>query len=128
MSFAQRITAIRKGLKLSQEKFGELAGVSQRTVAFWESGERTPSNSVLTDLANKLNLSVDYLLGRSDAPKIKEPAVSDDELRAQTFNRIKALPLPVLEKILDLIDVIQSDPAAGSVSPAPHGPSDPDAP
>ena len=35
MSFPERIAAIRKKMKLSQEKFGELVNVSQRTVAFW---------------------------------------------------------------------------------------------
>ena len=128
MTFAQRIAAIRKEKRLSQEKFGEFAGVSQRTVAYWESGGRTPSYDVLTDLANKLDVSVDYLLGRTDESKIKEPVMSDDELRLNTYNRIKALPEPILEKVLDLIDAIQQGQAAGSGSPAPRGPYDPDVP
>lgn len=125
MTFAQRIAAIRKKLKLSQEKLGELTNVSQRTVAFWESGDRMPSNAVLTDLAKKLDVSVDYLLGLSDEPKRKEPAVSDDELRAQTMERISALPEPVLLKLLELMDAIQSHPADGSAAPAAPGSSDP---
>ena len=67
MQFADRIAAIRKSMKISQGKFGELVNVSQRTVAFWESGERLPSHSTFAVLADKLNVSVDYLLGRENA-------------------------------------------------------------
>ena len=59
MDFSDRIAAIRKGRHLSQEKFGELVNVSQRTVAAWESGERLPSLAVLGDLSAVLNVSVD---------------------------------------------------------------------
>ena len=72
MTFPERITAIRKDLKLSQEKFGELANVSQRTVAFWEAGQRMPSHAVISALADRLGVSVDYLLGRTDEKATKK--------------------------------------------------------
>ena len=128
MTFAQRIAAIRKENKWTQEKLGELVNMTQRSVAAWEAGTRQPSYPVLIELAEKLDVSVDYLLGRTDERTKKEPAISDDELRASTYNRIRSLPEPVLEKVLDLIDAIQSDRAAGSASPAPRGPYDPDVP
>lgn len=100
MTFPQRIAAVRKEMKLSQEKFGELANVSQRTIAFWESGERTPSYPVLCDLADKLGISIDYLLGRSDAPKIKkEPAAASSELVDEVISRIQILSDPELERV-----------------------------
>lgn len=128
MTFAQRIAAIRKEKKLSQEKLGELVNMSQRSVAAWEGGERTPSFPVLLELAEKLDVSVDYLLGRTDERKIKEPVISDDELRSATYERIRSLPEPVLARVLDLIDAIQSDQGSDSAAPAPRGPYDPDVP
>lgn len=128
MTFAQRITAIRKENKWTQEKLGELVDMTQRSVAAWEAGTRQPSYSVLIDLADKLGVSVDYLLGRSDDPKIKEPAINDDELREYTYNRIKSLPLPVLWKVLDLVDAILSGQGSDSGTTAPPGSSDPDDP
>lgn len=125
MTFPQRIAAVRKEMKLSQEKFGELANVSQRTIAFWESGERTPSYPVLCDLADKLGISIDYLLGRSDMPKIKkEPAAASSELVDSMFNKIKDYPQPVLEKLLDLMDTIQSYQSSGPAAQAAPGSSD----
>lgn len=127
MTLAQRITAIRKSQKLSQEKFGELFNVSQRTVAFWEAGARAPSYSVLTEIADKCGVTVDYLLGRSDTPApeptAKKPAAEDDGLMESTIERIKSLPEPVLLKLLDLLDAVQGYQSSGSAPPAPAGPS-----
>lgn len=66
MDFSKRIRQIRKQMGLSQFEFGELVNLSQRTVAAWELGDRTPSFATLTDIAAKLNVSLDYLLGRTD--------------------------------------------------------------
>ena len=109
MEFSQRITAIRKHLKYSQEKFGELVGMSQRSVAAWESGDRFPSYAVLSDLADRLDVSVDYLLGRTDDPKTKiQPAVQDGGLLSQVISRIQDLPDPALTRVSDFLDGIQA--------------------
>ena len=125
MLFPERITAIRKELKISQEKFGELAGVSQRTVAFWESGQRMPSHTVISALADRLDVSVDYLLGRTDekAKNKKQPAVQDGELVENIIARIRTLPDPALSRLSDFLEGL----AAGQeiASPAPAAP-DPD--
>ena len=126
MLFPQRIAAIRKDLKLSQEKFGELAGVSQRTVAFWEAGERMPSHSTISALADRLDVSVDYLLGRSDEKaktKRKQPAVQNGELLEDVIARVRDLPDPALSRLSDFLEGL----AAGQeiAAPVPAGP-DPD--
>lgn len=125
MTFAERITHIRKSMKLSQEKFGDLLNVSQRTVAYWEAGDRTPPYPVLIDLSEKLGVSTDYLLGLSDhQAKKEEPAITDDELRNTIMERISALPAPILSKVLDLADTILTYKANDQVSPAAPCPSD----
>lgn len=111
MTFPERITAIRKELKISQEKFGELAGVSQRTVAFWESGNRTPSFSTLQDLAARLDVSVDYLLGRTDIKtrtNKKQPAANDGELLEKIIDRLRVLPDPALSRVSDFVEGLEA--------------------
>ena len=123
MTFPERITAIRKNLKLSQEKFGELANVSQRTVAFWESGERTPSNTTISALADRLNVSVDYLLGRSDIEaNKKQPAVQDDELRKIIISRVQVLPDPALARLSDFLEGLEAGQKIASQAPADPDP------
>ena len=82
MDLSNRIVQIRNSLGLSQEKFGELVDKSQRTVAAWEAGDRFPSFETLCKLADTLNVSTDYLLGRTEIPNVyldtkKDPSPED---------------------------------------------------
>lgn len=123
MQFADRIAAIRKQMRLSQEKFGELAEVSQRTVAFWESGDRMPSYETITLLADRLGLSVDYLLGREKNEQKKEPTVSDDELRADIISRVRSLSDPALVRVGDFLSGLEAGQAIGSAVEAARDPA-----
>ena len=102
MELSQRIAAIRKEMKLSQDKFGELVNMSQRSVAAWESGERLPSYPVLIELADKLNVSVDYLLGRTEE-KQKEPAAAGSELDNQLITLLQDLPENQTQRVKDFV-------------------------
>lgn len=110
MDFSQRIVAIRKQRKLTQEKVGELVNMSQRSVANWESGERSPSIPTLIELSEKFNVSIDYMLGCSDVPERqkKQPAVQDDELLHAVIDRIQALPDQALARVVDFLDGLQA--------------------
>ena len=119
MTFPERITAIRKDLKLSQEKFGELANVSQRTVAFWEAGQRMPSHAVIFSLADRLGVSVDYLLGRSDEKATKkQPAVRHDELVENIITQVRSLPDPALSRLSDFLEGLAAGQEISEPSPA----------
>ena len=121
MDFSGRILAIRKDMRLSQEKFGERIGMSQRTVAAWESGERMPSLNVLSDLAASLSLSVDYLLGKDEQKENSPP--SDGELREEMVRRVQALPEPALARVQDFLDGLEAGLSVGSAAPAAGGPA-----
>lgn len=66
MNFANRIKELRKKHKVSQKKLADLLGISTRAWRFYESGEREPNISGLISLADYFNVSLDYLVGRSD--------------------------------------------------------------
>ena len=126
MTFPERITAIRKSLKLSQESFGELVGVSQRTVAYWESGNRMPSHTVLADLADRLGVSVDYLLGRSNENVSikKQPAANRSELIKDIISQIKDLDDPVLYRVSDFLAGLKAGRETALTEPTVHNPAD----
>ena len=127
MTFPERIAAIRKELKLSQEKFGELASVSQRSVAFWESGERMPSHATIAALADRLDISVDYLLGRTDEKaktKKKQLTVQDGELLNNVISRIQVLPDPALSRVSDFLDGLQAGQEVAATEAAAPDPTD----
>ncbi len=123
MTFPERISAIRKEMKLSQEKFGELVNVSQRSVAFWESGERMPSHATISSLADRLNVSVDYLLGRSDEKAIKkQPAVQHGELVENIIARVRDLPDPALSRLSDFLEGLAAGQEIAAPAPADQDP------
>ena len=64
--FFQRIKELRKEKGLTQKEISKFLGFSDRTVGYYETGQRTPPPDILEKLADYFGVSVDYLLGRTD--------------------------------------------------------------
>lgn len=65
----ERIQNLRIDSDLTQEKVGRAINVPQRTYAYYESGQRMIPPRVLCALADFYDVSVDYLLGRTNNKK-----------------------------------------------------------
>ncbi len=65
----KRIRELREDHDLTQKKLGEAINLPQRTYAYYESGQRMVPPEVLCALADFYDVSVDYLLGRTDNPE-----------------------------------------------------------
>ena len=63
--FAKRLKELREENGLIQKELADKIGVKRGTVAAWEAG-RMPERGALERIANYFDISVDYLLGRSD--------------------------------------------------------------
>lgn len=64
--FGEKLKELRIEKGLSQRKLGEILGVCNQTVSFWETGSREPDLDALKEIADYFNVSADYLLGRED--------------------------------------------------------------
>jgi transcriptional regulator with XRE-family HTH domain len=64
--FPDRLRKARDKRELSQSQLAEKAGLPPSSISHFESGARKPSFDNLRRLANALNVSTDYLLGRVD--------------------------------------------------------------
>lgn len=62
----QRIRDLREDADLTQSDVGNAINLPQRTYAYYESSQRTIPPEVLIALADFYNVSVDYILGRTD--------------------------------------------------------------
>ena len=124
MDFSMRIFQIRKQMGLSQFEFGEMLDRSQRTVAAWESGDRSPSLSTMTDLAAKLNVTLDYLLGQSDEKEKKQPAAVNSELLDDIIKRLRSLPTPALSRVSVFLEGLQAGQAIAKEAQAQQDPAD----
>lgn len=75
--FALRLKELREKKGLSQKAFSMKLGVSQSTVGMWESKKREPNFETAKKIADFFNVSVDYILGRTNDANYVDP---DDEL------------------------------------------------
>lgn len=66
MTFGERITLLRKQLKWSQSDLGKKIGTSAPIIGRYEREEIKPSIDVAAKIADALNVTIDYLLGKSD--------------------------------------------------------------
>lgn len=66
MEHYQRIRDLREDRDLTQAQVGQAINVARRTYAYYESGQRMIPPHVLCALADFYQVSVDYILGRTD--------------------------------------------------------------
>lgn len=63
-----RLRAAREKLGLTQHELAKACGLSINQINRYETGTTEPSASALAAVANKLDVSIDYLLGLTDIP------------------------------------------------------------
>lgn len=64
--FAQRLQSVLDKHDISQNKFATMLGVQQPTVWQYCNGKRMPSAVMVARISELLDVSTDYLLGRTD--------------------------------------------------------------
>lgn len=80
--FGKRLKEIRKQFHITQQQLGDMVGVTKVSICCYENGTRTPTLETLIDLADSLNVHLNYLLG-VDALAI------DEENKNNTLNIAK---------------------------------------
>lgn len=68
--FSQRLIELRKSQGISQKALGNILDLTDAAITMLEKGKRSPSFEVLCAIAEHFNVSIDYLVGLSDDPKI----------------------------------------------------------
>ncbi|MCI8350739.1 MAG: helix-turn-helix transcriptional regulator [Oscillospiraceae bacterium] len=66
--FGEHLRNIRKSRHLTQKQLAINIGASERGIQQYELGERKPAYDMLIALADYFDVSLDYLVGRSDDP------------------------------------------------------------
>lgn len=105
MVIGKRIKEARKKKNLSQEKLGNLLGVSKVSICGYENGSRTPTMENFIDLINILDLEPDYALGRdkyivSESNKDYKIVMADEDIEI----------IKVLKENKELYNKLCSDP------------------
>ncbi len=66
LTFGKRLTEVRKDKKMSQDEVGKLVNVHGAVIGRYERDEVKPSIEMATQLAEALEVSLDYLVGSTD--------------------------------------------------------------
>lgn len=91
-SFGKRLKKLRTERGLRQEDIGKIVHVGKSTVSQWENNIHVPDLETVSKIASFLNVSVDYLLGRTDDPR----PIDDISRIPGAFPVGKVVKLPVL--------------------------------
>lgn len=96
-----RLRELRTEKGLLQSDIAKIINKSERAVGFYETGERDMGTETLSILADFFNVSIDYLLGKSDIRNIEEEfqfayhketeGLSDEEIKeaVRIYKQIK---------------------------------------
>lgn len=95
MKFQEIVYELRKKAGYSQDELAVRCGVSRQSVSKWESGNAYPEIEKIMQLADIFDVSVDYLLGRSEKEKkvVMVEVPSDHAYEYKSKWRIFNLPL-----------------------------------
>ena len=64
--FVERVRELRLEKGLSRKELAEKLGTLQRNISYWELGQRECGFDMLIKISDVLDVSVDYLLGKTD--------------------------------------------------------------
>jgi transcriptional regulator with XRE-family HTH domain len=91
--FGKRLARFRKAKGLTQAHLGDLVGVSNRVIAYYEKEPQYPPSRLIVPLAKALGVSSDELLGMKEAKPDLDPA------RAALWRKLKVVEvLPQIDQ------------------------------
>ena len=70
MELADSLKRFRKDFKLTQRAAATSIGMAESAYQRYEQGRREPAYRQLLALADAFNVSLDYLVGRTDVPQV----------------------------------------------------------
>ena len=99
-NFSARLRATRERRNLKQSELAERAGLQAAAVSHFETGRRAPSFDNLRRLADALDVTTDYLIGRTNEPESSGPNI--DKL----FRSVGELSEADLDALADIAAIL----------------------
>lgn len=105
--FGKRLKNLRENAGFTQEQLGKKLNVVKSNISMYENGTRIPNADILEQLSKIFDVSIDYLLGKTDVKKYENPY--DDELEKVLFSKAKELNTEEKKAILNVINAIKKE-------------------
>ena len=81
MDFGSKLRQLREESGLTQQQLGDLIGVTNSVISYYELNERIPSPEVLKKFASIFHVTSDYLLGIERTRTLDISGLSTDDER-----------------------------------------------
>lgn len=124
----ERIKESRKLKNITQKDLASALSVTKSAVSLWEKGTREPDISTLRKIAEILEVSVDYLIGKTDEEEKKselaieeiKKAASGDDARSRVLDLVSCLNQTQSYLVLAYIEglLAQIPPESNQAAPA----------
>lgn len=102
-----KIKELRDSKSLTQADLAKLLDVSPSTVGMWEQNRRTPDIDILKKLSDILDVSVDYLLGKTDIKNYLNDPMNTIALHTDAELDYSDLTDEAKEEVKNFIDYIR---------------------
>ena len=102
-----RLKELRLNSGITQKQLANHLRIAQNTLSYWENGKYEPDSENLTAIADYFDVSVDYLLGKTD---IKKAPVESDKGNRPAMERefMELFELLPAEKRKTIVAVMKS--------------------
>lgn len=114
--FAKRLREVREDLNLMQKEMAQKLNMPITTYNGYETGKRSPSLEILRNISDILDVSIDYLLGKSNKKssltniellKIKD--ISKNDEITELVKKLYELDPKTQKKVKKMIDAFVDD-------------------
>lgn len=107
--FAHRLKQLRKDLDLTQNELAVKLSSSRSTIAGYETERKQPDYETLTKIADFFDVSVDYLLGRTDNKNIEQSSTDTKKDNSnpllKEFENLSEESQKELQKYMELLKI-----------------------
>ncbi|OXM85110.1 helix-turn-helix domain-containing protein [Paenibacillus rigui] len=105
MKYGERIAALREKHSLTQEGLSTKLGITRASLSHYENNRREPDYETIVSIANLFNVSIDYLIGRTEDPH----GVLDEDVR-EFVDALELSNEHILEKFALTVDGMRLTP------------------
>ncbi|UOQ95097.1 helix-turn-helix domain-containing protein [Halobacillus shinanisalinarum] len=88
VDISERLKSLRKEHKLSQKQVSEILGISESGYGYYEQGRNEPSIEMIKKLADRYDVTTDYLLGLSNSPDKDASSTNEDFDSLKEINKL----------------------------------------
>lgn len=109
IGYGEKIKNLRKEKGLTQEQLADLINIGRSALSLYEIEARQPDPETLKNIANALNVSTDYLLGRSPIRQLSIDDQNIENMELREGKKADEIPSDRIEEISKALSNLQSD-------------------